>query len=186
MCYYGPKAVYVKDLSSEIIEPTPDEMYLLIQSINWARGKSVKLSDLELNYTRFNIGYCNRPEATTWIYRKPLKQYAQGLRSNQMGYVTSNPGFGGLCRFEYSKYISWMMENVYPDLETCEQRLKDGESYSVAFHRDFGVSYDKMHRDLIIEYKGRQVGTSKNFKDFDLLAENRHLTEALREALHVG
>lgn len=181
LCYYDGKAIIIKDVCCE--DPDGEKITLIIAGRNCNKSKVVPLDDPRLNITRFNIGYCNRPEFATWWYRTPIKQYHQGLKANQMKGITSNPEFRGVDRFEFSDRVARMMENIYPEKDNCEKLLKDGEALSVAFHKNFGVSSDKMHRDLILEYKGRQIGTTKNFKDFDLLEENRYLTEALREAL---
>ena len=179
ICYYDGKAILVKSILGNDLEPEN----LKVQFINLeGNQKTVKLLDPLLNYTHFNIGYTNQVCRAVWWYRKPIRQYTQGLRYTQMNYVTSD-GSDNEILFQYSTETARMLENVYPTFEECQEKLVEGRSDSIAFHQHFGMSFDNLHDDFIIEYRGRKIGTNPRAHEFKLIKDFRHLSEALTEAI---
>jgi len=153
-----------------------------------ARNKTiVKLSDPELNLTRFNLGYSNHTYGCVWWYRQPLRQYRQGLKGEQLKYrvseKTPNLGFN----FEFDKSIEQMLVDKYPTVQEIEQWLKDQQRPAAAFHKHLALSWDKIHKDMIIEHKGRLIGCmSHKMTDLKLSDEYEHLTEELKEIMGAG
>lgn len=148
----------------------------------------INLNNPALNFQRFEIGYCNGGAYSSWWYRKPNKQWSQGLRSNQMGYKCSNPAVGPHDNFGFSKPFIKMLESAYPTIRECQKILMDENgTQCLAFHRDFALSYDDLHEDFLLEYHGIRIGTSidKDLKQFKIKSESRHLIEALQEAQDV-
>lgn len=180
VCVYDNKAVLVK--SANYLEDEPHVYTLAINQYGVRNAKTIKLSDPALNYTDFNIGYANQNMFASWWYRRPTRQYRQGLKGDQMGVRLADnnidPG-----HFNFNGPFVAMLENSYPSTEECKKFLKDRALYSVAFHRNFALSYDNLHEDFIVEYKGRQVGITPNFKEFKLRDENHYLQQAVREVL---
>lgn len=181
ICMYDGKAAFVKDISIDLDNP---EMYFLHMALPRARSKKVvPLDDPKLNYLEFNLGYSNHLNyGSVWWYRIPYRQYHQGLRSNQLGWCSTknhNPDFG------FTDHICRMLENEYPTFDEAEKVTKDQQnSPTVAFNKDFSVAWDRIHHDLLIEYKGTLIGCCKSPKEADLLSEYKHLTEAFREATY--
>lgn len=179
MVYYDGKAVYVKQMQER-------EGGIIWCDIRQNGGRSacwVELTDPKLNFTQYNIGYTNADGIAVWWGRRPQKQFKQGLRGEQVVQHASNPQFYHAVSFVYCSPIIQMMENHYPSLEECEKRLKDQDAAAIAFHKNFAASYDKLHRDLILEYRGRAIGVAHKLKDFDLADDYKYLTEALKEAV---
>lgn len=182
--YYNGIPVLVRAVYQDEMDET--EFHLNISASLTSRNKlTVKLSDPGLNLTKFNIGYCNFSIGAVWWYRQPLRQYRQGLKGEQMKYrvseKTPDVGYG----FESSKDIEAMLLGQYPKIPDIEKMLKDKVRPAVAFHKDLALSWDTIHKDMVIEHKGRLIGCmSSNMKGLIQLSdEYEHLTENLKEIM---
>lgn len=161
-------------------------MLHITNSLTGRNMHHVKLQDPKLNWTKFNLGYINYGNhGAFWFYRQPLRQYRQGLKAEQMKYLASErtPDFGlnfpGPC-----KQTEDMLLNRYPSIEEIEKKLKDGEAPTVAFHRDLALSWDKIHKDMILEHKGKLIGCmSAKMTDVKLSDDYEHLTETIKEVI---
>ncbi|OYV41138.1 MAG: hypothetical protein B7Z80_02680 [Rhodospirillales bacterium 20-64-7] len=181
ICLYDKKPVHVLGVDmADIHGKLPYKLTLKLPTGDYI---NCLLDDPKFSFRDYNLGYANQGAAPYWWFRRPLKQYRQGLRGDQMESRFSNPNLYGGARFEYSRGIIAMLENQYPHYEKCARPLVDGEAYGLAFHKDFALSYDRLHKDFIIEYRGKVIGQTKNFKDFTVLDEFKHLQEPLTEAL---
>ena len=76
-----------------------------------------------------------------------------------------------------------MLEGVYPSYSQVESALRGNEIRIGAFDRNFAASFDELHEDIIIEYKGVIVGHSVGKKEFRLKPIHEHLQESLMEAV---
>lgn len=184
---YDKKAVVVKSVSQD---PENPGQFILHTAIPQARETVlIHLLDPALNYQRFDIGYANGGMYSGWWYRKPNKQWSQGLKANQMGWKVSTPGGTPHDNFSFSKPFIKMLEGVYPSIEECKKTLmnKNEGIVTTAFHKDFALSFDDLHEDFLLEYHGIRIGTSmdKELKQFKIKSEARHLIEALQEARNV-
>lgn len=179
---YDKKAVLVKGVVKD--PDTPDQFLLQIAPYNTRTFKNVNLSDPAINYKNYQIGYANGGHHCSWWFRKPQKQWAQGLRSGQMGWRISAVGGHAHDNFGFNKPFINMLEGIYPDIESVKQTLIDQNSQAVAFHKDFALSYDDIHDDFVLEYHGTKIGASvdRALKQFKIMPEARHLIEALQEA----
>lgn len=178
-CYHKGKAVMVR----EVLEDEGQSFILRLQGLNARNYTHTKLDDPAFNYMNFNLGYSNHKHAAAWWYRIPFKQYRQGLKHDQVKRRASNSGFYHEVEFGFNKPITDMMENIYPKYEECEKLLKDQNASIMAFHKDFACTWDHIHQDLIVEYKGTSIGSMTSPKNIKLLDDYAHLTEALREAV---
>jgi hypothetical protein len=179
ICYYKGNAVFVK----EIAQAGDGNGYVLIVTPIGSRSKAiVNLSDPELNYMSFNLGYTNHGGAACWWYRHPIRQYRQGLRADQLGCKASRQEFYDVA-FDFSRPVADMLENIYPKFSEAEKKLKDSDATIIAFNRNFAASWDHVHKDMVLEYKGKPIGHSTNLRDFKLMDDYKHLTESLMEAV---
>lgn len=182
ICYYDGKPVLIKGAI-----PDPEggkEFYLSI--INMAgKGTTIKVEDPKFNYKDFNIGYANCGTFASWWFRKPHKQFRQGLKKDQMAWRTSIPGAQPDDYFNLSKPFNQMLENKYPSLEECQLALKGKMAAVIAFHKDFALSWDDIHNSYILEYRAKRIGatTGDNLKNFKIVPEYDHLKETLKEVL---
>ncbi len=179
--YYGGLAALVREVNPDDVEQKLP--YLLTLQTKGRNYITCPINDPKFSYKDYNLGYANHGSAASWWYRKPMKQYRQGLRADQMNSIFSRPNIYGRARWEFSNSIIQMLENNYPKIDTCERNLKEGEVEVMAFHRDLAMSYDRIHKDFIIEYRGKIAGQTNNLKDFSLLDEYKYLTEAIKEAM---
>jgi hypothetical protein len=175
ICYFEKKAVLVKDVSIG-----SDGFEALLYTLG-GKHKSVSINDPNFRYNHFNLGYANASFIATWWFRRPIKQYRQGLKKDQLGCLASNEL--AESNFNFAKPFTHMLENTYPSIEQCKKLLIDQEKGVVAFHKDFAFSWDKIHKDYIIEYRSKQIGSSSSMKKFELIDEAVHLKEALQETL---
>lgn len=180
---YDKKAALVKAVTAK----PAGKFWLQLAQIGTRSLKDVSVSDPALNYKNYQIGYVNGGQFCSWWYRKPHKQWQQGLKSNQMGYKLSVPGMGAHDHFSFTKPFTNMLEGIYPDIEAVKKSLLEGNNKALAFHRDFALSYDDVHDDFVLEYHGIKIGASidRELKQFKIMAEARHLIEALQEARNV-
>lgn len=176
---YGNKAAVVK-----AVDEVAKGFRLLLTISGTRTLTAVYLSDPELNYKDFKLGYVNAGSYAGWWFRKPQKQWQQGLKAGQLGWVISAPGMGPHDNFSFSTPFTNMLENKYPSVESVKKLLTDQEAHTRAWHRDFALSYDAIHEDCILEYHGRKIGHAINsdMSKFKILSEARHLQEALEEA----
>lgn len=182
ICYYEGVPVYVK---AALYDDEPGKFTLQINALN-QKTKIIKLDDKAFNYKDYNIGYVNSGVQAVWWFRKPIKQYRQGLKKDQMSVIVPNLYNPELdMSFSFGKPVVNMLENSYPSMKDITDHIRNGEAVSIAFHKDFAIAWDKLHNDFIIEYRGKAVGVGLDpeIKSFRLIAEHQHLTEALKEAL---
>lgn len=189
--YYGKQPVVVKQIQYDEDDPNPvinHKFTLFCSKTLTSRSgyTEAKLDDPLLNYKQFNLGYANYEHGTVWWYRTPAKQYRQGLKADQLKYKVGD----GMTDFGYgfhpSKQIEAMLMNQYPDMETIHKAIIDEPGRAMAMHKDFAVRWDRIHRDMIIDYKGRSIGCAdKNFNDIRLVDEHAHLIETMKEVLNV-
>lgn len=176
-CMYKDKATLVKTLASVGMD------YAAIGNfLSSGRPFECLINEPEFNCSEYNIGYVNIMHAAAWFYRKPMKQWKQGLRNDQIGLKYSKRAFADIS-FGASKPIACMLENSYPSFKDSTKLLKEGDAAIVAFHKDFAMTYDPIHSDFILEYKGTNIGFTKNMKNLELMEEHMHLTESLKEAV---
>lgn len=198
ICYYKNKAIYVKECHNALDAfnagyfdkdynegkaPKAGE-FCCVATLPGGRSKlTFLLTDPEFNYMDFQLGYANHNQMAVYWYRQPIKQWRQGLKDNQLAYNVSSPGYKNMFGFEFGKPIAEMMENKYPKFNDAVSTVKSGEHVVVAFHRDFAVSWDKVHEDVVLEYKGRCIGHGTNPHNFKLMEQYSHLAEAVKEAV---
>lgn len=182
VCYYEKKPIIVKGAAKH---PEKENEFTLLISSQYSKPKYVNLNDPNLNWRDYNIGYANIGPCASWWYRRPAKQYRQGLKKDQLSYKTSNVNLPPDEGFNYSKPFILMLEDSYPDIKLCKHILEEGNIKVISFNRDFALSYNKLHEAHVLEYHGKYVGVSTNQKltEYRLMPEFQHLQEALQEAI---
>lgn len=198
LCYYKNKAVMVKEsypavhaeqngmLTKEYLAgkgPLEKDFAIVLVDPGGRAKRTVLLTDKEFNYMDFELGYANQNPVAVFWYRQPIRQYRQGLRHEQLGYNVSNKAFKGMMEFGFGRPIADMMENIYPKFSEAVTMLKNQEATIIAFHRNFAISYDEVHNDLILEYKGKLIGHTDANMNWQFMPNFEHLAEALKEAV---
>ena len=184
-CMYDGKAAIVRavDLVDDL--PANERKYRIHGSYGFnGRAFHCTLDDPKFNYRDFNLGYAVREDGlgAVWYYRRPIRQYQQGLNSKQVHYKTSRRELANV-NFQHTKAISLMLENKYPTCEEVADSLRSGLEVIRAFHKDFAATHDPIHGDLILEYKGEQIGHTTGKNAFKLMDRYTHLREPLMEAI---
>jgi hypothetical protein len=188
ICMLKGKAVYVKSCGYQHNDNgahIPGKFNIAVTQLGVKESITCKLDDPEFDYKNYNIGYANYKDAAVWWFRKPMKQFKQGLRKEQMQWLSTHPYFVLNDGFIFVGPVVKMLQNEYPPMDVIREILVEGTAHSVAWHRDFALSYDHVHEDYVLEYRGKKVGASMGGKldQFKLMAEYKHLAEALQEAL---
>lgn len=179
--YYKGEVAYVKDAKG-----TAKGYSIAIQEYEQPKLKWIMLDDPEFNYTRYNLGYVNYGSDVAWWCRIPAKQYQQGLRPNQMKCVTGDKNLDFMPQIQFSGPTVRMLKDDYPSLDQVVEPLRIGYVRSMAFHRNFAVSWDRIHEDFLLEYKGRIIGHMKDESQVKLLGEFDYLKESVNEVLQHG
>jgi hypothetical protein len=175
---YEGKAAFVKDVKKVLTN------YFAVLSFSDRDSlKSVSLDDPKFNYMTFNIGYQNCSSAAIWWCRIPVKQWQQGLKHSQCKYYVSQTPDDFMPQLGWNKYTIDMLEDNYPKFETVQSALLNGKCRSRAFHRDFALIWNPIHKDFIVDYKGKSVGHLSSRKDVALMEDFEHLHETLKEVL---
>lgn len=187
VCYYEDKAVLVKACGYQQDPETGkfiEGKFLLNVATYNNRGKDIKLEDPKFRYKDYNLGYANHAHSAVWWFRKPLKQYQQGLKRDQLANICSFDPFHEE-NFSFAPSYIDMLENDYPSMVLIKKQLQAHQAQVMAFHKNFAVSWDDVHEDFVLEYRGKKVGVSLNgnLDEYKLLPEFKHLAEALQEAL---
>ena len=187
-CMYDGRAVIVKSIyhpDPGIIAENPNGDFIIGGNIAY-NGRAFKclLSDPKFDFSSFNLGYVNRDDgfASAWYYRRAVRQYRQGLKNDQVSIRYSARKYAEVG-FQHTKSVALMLENKYPKFEEIEEGLRSKQTAIGAFHKNFAATYDDIHDDLIIEYKGKPIGHSISRNTFKLVDDQKHLTEHLMEAV---
>jgi hypothetical protein len=179
ICLYDKKPVLVKAAQQD------EESGGFKLNIN--TGQKSLWIDLDsplFSYRDFNIGYMNSGAYSLWWFRKPMKQWQQGLKRDQMGWKSTHTNYVS-DDFGLNKPFVSMLTNAYPNRHDCEKVLRDGMHQVMAFNVNFALSWDEIHNDYILQYCGKNVGSSlgRTTDKFNLIDDFKHLEESLQEAL---
>lgn len=187
--YYDNQPVVVKQVGWDENDPNyvknASFCLYLTKSLASHRGSYnvVPLRDPKLNYTRYNLGYANYNGTPVWWYRIPVKQYRQGLKNDQVANKCATPFFE--APFTPTKALEAMLKVEYPSLREAIELVQENPDDGYAFHPDVAVRWDKIHEDILIEYKGAVIGcTDIKFNNIKLIDQNRHLVEVVSEAIN--
>ena len=184
--YYKGQAVYVKDIQPE---PDPTGTFYVDYSLKIAhvdkRGMTdVKLSDPDLNFMEYQLGYANFQGTALYWYRKPVKQYKQGLKAEQLNYKIANPNHVlHEHPFSFNRSVINMLEGRYPSIEGAKDLLKAGAAGVLAFHKDFAFAYNDVFEAYELEYKGVKIGHTADLVNVNLTDKYAYVKEALMEAV---
>lgn len=183
ICYHKGRAVFVKEVGYNEDQDAKSPYRIALKSMHERHFIWTTIADPEFSFRDFNLGYSNHGGTAAWWYRVPLKQYRQGLRSDQMKHVYSDPHMHGYAKWDYTRPVVEMLENTYPKIENCAKPLKEGDVSIIAFHKDFALGFDRLHNDFLVEHKGKVVGQTSSLKTVTLLSEFKYLQEAVQEAV---
>lgn len=181
ICLLKGKPVLVREVCTSDEDPKAPYT-LLVQGHRDRNYIKSNIDDPNFSFKDFNLGYANQGSYACWWFRKPMKQFRQGLRIDQMSLKMSRPELAGHFRWEFGLPIVKMLENNYPPIEECAKALRDQMTEGAAFHKDVALSFDRIHQDYLVEYRGSIVGNTADLKTFTLLNEYKYLTEAIQEA----
>lgn len=186
--YYKDEPVYVRD--ANVLEAdgagNPTNYYLKLAFIDRRNHQTVNLADPGLNYQQFKIGYCNINGIAVYWFRKAVKQYRQGLKSDQLHYSISNPRLNMGFELQFSRPVVQMLSGIYPSVDEAIEVLQGDVGVSnIAFNRHFAMSFDAVHKDYILEYKGTYVAHSPNMKNITFINNFGYVKESLMEVLGV-
>lgn len=180
ICRYKGEPVSVIEVLPS--ENTPGSYMLRLKSVQERALLSIEITDPAFSFRDFNIGYSNWQNYAVWWYRKPLKQYQQGLKKNQVGFRALN--YDQDLQFGWNNSCIKMLQNQYPTMETCHRAITTAGHINMAFHRDFALFALPDEPMVGLEFRGRPVGKgSTDLQKFDLKPECSYLQETLQEIM---
>lgn len=178
ICYHNNEPVFVKAAFHGDDDPT---QFILSVAKYGEESKIVEVHDPAFRYRDYNLGYCNHGTATWW-YRRPSRQYQQGLKPEQVRFYTET-GYGQpKSNFGFIKPYIQMLSNNYMSLEEAKKFTRDGKMMVAAWHRDFAVMWNAADSMYYIEYRGSRIGALTIAGKPILTPEAQYLQEALQEA----
>lgn len=180
VCYYKGEPVHVKAAFHDDDDPT---VFRLSVTPLGEPSQIIDIHDPEFKYTGYNIGYSNGQGLATWWYRRPAKQYQQGLKAEQLRFFTEN-GYGQpKTGFQFNKVYVNMLKNHYLSLEEAKKLVRDGKVLTAAWHRDFAVSWQEEDHQYHLDYRACSIGSFGAHTPIVLLPQAEYLKETLHEAL---
>lgn len=140
--------------------------------------EEIDIRELGITFNPLQLGYCNHEEMSSYLVRRPVRMWKQGLSSD---HIKAKSGYtpDDLIR---SVELNNMLLNSYPTLPACYEWVK-AIGGSQAFHRDFALittNYPKIG----LEYKGEFVGILNDNGDFEIDDEFFFVKEQLEEILN--
>jgi len=144
---------------------------------NLATGE-VEIVDLRkagINFAPLELGYVNHRHGLSYITRDPRRMWKQGLSYEHIKSLRGEIHEDMLKCSEMNDTLT----NVFPSLEDTYRKVVD-DAVSVAFHRDFAFN-TKDYPNIVLEYKGKNVGKLDNNLDFEVSEEFFYLKEMLQE-----
>lgn len=179
ICYYKDEPVFVKAAFHGDDDP---KQFLLSVAEYGKDSEIVDVHDPKFRYRDFNLGYCNINTATWW-YRRPSRQYQQGLKTEQMRFYAETPLGTPKTSFGFLKPYVHMLQDQYPIFEDAKKATRDGKMPIAAWHRDFAIQWNNLNSCYFLEYRASRIGTLGPGRHPVLFPEANYLKEALQEAL---
>lgn len=186
ICYYGKDPILIETAQKTVVK---DAIGFQLLARNGTKLFEFLVDDKEFRFRDFAVGYANHNSGAVWWYRKPVKQFRQGLRKDQMFHrqTVNNNGVG--IDFGYSRSVIAMLRNEYPSLEAAMKAVRDGAAPEIgffgskAFHPNFAIAYDELHEDYILENRGVRVGLIRPDRTLRLTPDYKHLIEETSEVI---
>jgi hypothetical protein len=178
ICYHEDEPVFVKATFHGDDDP---KKFILSVAKYGEESKLVEVHDPAFRYRDYNLGYCNHGTATWW-YRRPSRQYQQGLKPEQVRFYTET-GYGQpKSNFGFIKPYIAMLRNQYMSLEEAKKLTRDGKANVAAWNRDFALQWIAPDNMYHLEYRGSRIGALNVAGNPILKPEALYLKEALQEA----
>jgi hypothetical protein len=179
---YKGEPVVVQQVEANGAEPCLLHLKFLPRSRDSA---TVLVTDEDLEYRRFNLGYVNLAGGATYAARWPIVEgYKQGLTCNNLKF-TSIGGGQPAPNFQHiyvQPGFKDMLQGKYPTAEEAMERLlaQNEPPISVAFQPDFAIRRDQFRGDFLLDYRGQKVGFGKN--KFSVPQDYWYLREVLQKS----
>lgn len=179
MCYHKNEPIYVKTAFHS--DDDPSQFLLAVQEMG-KDSKIIDVHDPDFRYRDYNLGYCNSHTATWW-YRRPSRQYQQGLKAEQMRFYTETGLGTPKTSFAFLRPYVDMLKGKYMSFEEARKSTRDGKMPVAAWNRDFAVQWSPMDSYYLLEYRASRIGTIDKTLIPKLVPEANYLKEALQEVL---
>jgi hypothetical protein len=180
ICYYKDEPVYVKTAFHD--DDDAKAFRLSVAALNQP-SEIVDLHDPQFRYRDYNIGYANHAGIATWWYRRPAKQYQQGLKAEQLRFFNGDWGVNPKAGFQFNKSYVSMLRNDYTSFEEAKKQVRDGKAHTAAWHRDFALGYQAEDKTYPLYYRANGIGIVGGKTPVVLVPQAEYLKETLYEAL---
>ena len=178
ICYYKDEPVHVNTAFHG--DNDPKQFILSVKGL-YEESKIVDVHDPDFRYRDYNLGYTNNGTATWW-YRRPSRQYQQGLKAEQVRFF-SETGLGHpKSHFGFSKPYIDMLRNKYMSFEEAIKLTRDGKMPIAAWHRTSPWPGTPRTMRTGLEYRASRIGVMGASLKPVLAPQANYLKEALQEA----
>lgn len=142
------------------------------------KNEQIDIRELGITFEPIQLGYCNYPDFCTYLVRRPVRMWKQGLSPDHIkaksGYIDE-----GIIT---SHYLYNTILGSYPSPEESYRRVVDIGG-SCAFNRDFAFS-SPLYPVISLEYKGEVIGDMNENGDLEIKDKFFFVKEQLEEVLH--
>lgn len=179
ICYHKDEPVYIN--TAFHADHDPKQFMMSVKKLG-KEAEIIDVHDPDFRYRDYNLGYCNGHTATWW-YRRPSRQYQQGLKAEQMRFYTETGLGTPKVSFSFLKMYVDMLKNKYISFEEAQKLTRDGKMPIAAWNRDFAVQWSPADSMYYLEYRASRIGIMGAAANPSLFPEANYLKEALQEAL---
>ncbi len=161
---------------------TEDRHTVHVQDLETEKVSKVKVAELDLEPSHAPLGYIIEGDEVYLAMRKPARRFKQGLTGDNLVVrkVLQDEGRPRGRIHHASKAIGRTMMGQFPDVGTAFQKVRNGLSNIVPFHRDWAVGIDEGELSLL--FRGEVVGFVLD-TSVKLMPERFYLKESLEVAL---
>jgi len=141
-------------------------------------AETIDIRELGITFSPLQLGYCNHEDNASYLVRRPVRMWKQGLSSD---HIKAKSGWimDGLMHREE---LNNMLLNSYPSLPDCYEWVRNIVG-SKAFNRDFALATSNYPK-ISLEYKGEIIGILNDNGDFEIDDEFFFVKEQLEEILN--
>ena len=140
-----------------------------------------KVEDIDLS--RIPLGYVNRKMDASYVMRKPLRRYKQGL--NKENVICRRNGSRVINKVDISRReYTHMLIGQYPSLEQCLDFIMNKERNSMAFGRKWSLVLSKSKNPYLF-YRANKVGHyDVNSGEVNFMKGKEYLNEDFMETVN--
>ncbi len=144
--------------------------------------KEIHSSDEELDVSSPPLGYMNTPTCSVYVQRVATRKQHQGFCTNVAQQYVEGELDDSLNSYFAGPHMADLIEDIYPKISACINKLKNHTVWSVAFHRKF--SFNKIpYGPVNLNHMNRPIGWMHPDNLGTVLLQERYSNPIFQEQL---